>query len=72
VVKTGADEYSPSVVAQYIYDVAKDYNGFYQEVSIFNEDDKELVGMRIALSTATAEVIRSGMQLLGIDVPERM
>lgn len=72
VIKTSAEEYSPSVVAQYIYDVAKDYNGFYQEVSIFNEDNKSLVGMRIALSKATAQVIKSGMNLLGIDVPERM
>ena len=72
VIDSAAEEYSPSVVAQYIYDVAKDYNGFYQEVSIFNEENKALVQMRIALSKATAQVIKSGMNLLGIDVPERM
>lgn len=71
-VKTAADEYSPAVIAQYVFDVAKDYNGFYQEVSIFGEEDQDLVKMRIALSEQTAQVIRKGMDLLGIDVPERM
>ncbi len=65
-------DYSPAILAQFIFDVAKDYNGFYQEVNIFNEEDKQLVKMRIALSELTAKVIRSGMNMLNIDVPERM
>jgi arginyl-tRNA synthetase len=72
VVQLAAADYSPAVIAQYVYDVAKDYNGFYQEVPIFNEDNKARVQTRIALSKATAGVIKSGMRLLGIDVPERM
>lgn len=71
-VKVAAEAYSPAVVAQYIYEVAKDYNGFYQEVPIFNEENKSLVRTRIALSAVTAGVIKSGMKLLGIEVPERM
>lgn len=67
----GAD-YSPAVLAQYIFDLAKDYNGFYQEVSIFGESDQNLVKLRIALSEMTAQVIKKGMELLGIEVPERM
>lgn len=72
IVKDAADSYSPSIVANYVYEVAKEYNGFYQDVQIFGEDDKEKVKMRIALSGAVARVINKGMALLGIDVPERM
>lgn len=67
-----AKEYSPAVLAQYVYDVAKEYNGFYQEVPIFNEENKNKLSFRIALSEATAKVIKKSMELLGIDVPERM
>ncbi|MFY0599281.1 MAG: arginine--tRNA ligase [Cyclobacteriaceae bacterium] len=72
VIQQAASEYAPSVVANYIYEVAKDYNGFYQEVNIFGEEDQEKVKMRIALSQSVAKVIRTGMGLLGIEVPERM
>lgn len=72
VIANAAKEYSPALIAQYVFDVAKDYNGFYQEVSIFGEDDKDLVKMRIALSASTAKVIKKSMELLGINVPERM
>ena len=71
-IETAAREYAPSVVAQYVYDLAKAYNGFYQEVPIFNEDDPEVRKLRIALSKAVAAVIKKGMGLLGIRVPERM
>lgn len=71
-IKAAAEDYSPAVIANYVFDVAKDYNGFYQEVSIFGEENKDLVKMRIALSAATAKVIKKGMGLLGINVPERM
>ncbi|MEQ9406055.1 MAG: arginine--tRNA ligase [Cyclobacteriaceae bacterium] len=71
-IQEAGKEYSPSILAQYVYDVAKDYNGFYQEVPIFNEDNKDKLGFRIALSAATAQVIKKGMDLLGIQVPERM
>ncbi|HEY8402937.1 MAG TPA: arginine--tRNA ligase [Cytophagaceae bacterium] len=67
-----ARDYAPSVIAQYAYDLAKEYNRFYAEVSIFNEDDKLKLAFRIALSYAVAKVIRKAMALLGIQVPERM
>ena len=67
-----AKEYSPAIVAQYVYDLAKDYNGFYQEVPIFNEENKDKLAFRIALSAMTAKLIKQSMSLLGIEVPERM
>lgn len=63
---------SPSVIAQYVYDVAKQYNRFYTEVSIFNEEDKNLLTFRILFSKTTAEIIKKSMNLLGIEVPEKM
>ena len=67
-----ADSYSPAIIAQYVYDLAKEYNRFYTEISIFNEDDSTLMQFRIALSALTAETIKIGMGLLGIEVPNRM
>ncbi len=65
-------DYSPAIIAQYVYDLAKEYNRFYAELSIFNEQDIELMKFRILFSKLVAEVINRGMNLLGIDVPERM
>lgn len=67
-----ADDYNPSVIAQYAYDLAKEYNRFYTEVSIFSEENPKMLAFRVALSAASAEVIRCAMDLLGIQVPERM
>lgn len=67
-----AKEYAPSVIAQYAFDLAKEYNRFYAEVSIFNETDKEALLFRIAFSKAVALTIKKAMKLLGIEVPERM
>ena len=72
VILQAARDYSPALLAQYVYDLAKDYNGFYQELSIFNEPDAHLVTFRIGLSRLTARVIRHSMNLLGIEVPNRM
>ena len=72
VILQAANEFSPAILAQYVYDVAKDYNGFYQELSIFNEPDQNRVQFRVAISKVTALVISRGMFLLGIDVPDRM
>ena len=72
VILQAARDYSPALLAQYVYDLAKDYNGFYQELSIFNEPDAHLVTFRIGLSRLTAKVIRHSMNLLGIEVPNRM
>ncbi|MEQ8626737.1 arginine--tRNA ligase [Ekhidna sp.] len=70
--REAAKEYSPAVMAQYAYDLAKEYNGFYQEVPIFNEDNKDKLAFRVSLSLITAKLIKESMSLLGIDVPERM
>jgi arginyl-tRNA synthetase len=72
VIVQAARDYSPALLAQYVYDLAKDYNGFYQELSIFNEPDDSLVNFRIGLSGLTAKVIHRSMNLLGIEVPNRM
>jgi len=71
-VKEAAETYSPAVIANYIYDVAKAYNRFYAEVSIFNEDDENALAFRIAFSAMVANVIKTGMGLLGVEVPEKM
>jgi arginyl-tRNA synthetase len=71
-IQLSGEEYSPSVITQYMFDVAKEYNRFYAELPIFNEKDKKIQSFRIALSSLTAKTIRRGMQLLGIKVPDRM
>ncbi len=67
-----AREYSPSVVANYAYELAKEYNQFYQAIPIFNEADQAKLKFRIAFSKVVADVIKKSMNLLGIQVPERM
>lgn len=65
-------EYAPSLIAQYAYDLAKAYNRFYNEVSIFNETEEDLVRFRLAFSKITGETIQKAMALLGVGVPSRM
>ncbi len=67
-----AREYSPSLMAQYAYDLAKEYNRFYTEVSIFNEKDPQALAFRVVFSAQVAQMINQVMRLLGIQVPERM
>lgn len=71
-IKEAGDELSPAIIAQYVYDTAKEYNRFYAECPIFNEENSDLMKFRILFSKAVADVINRGMGLLGIDVPERM
>lgn len=71
-VKEAAREYSPAIVANYVYELAKAYNQFYQSIPIFNETDQAKMQFRIALSETVASVIKKGMGLLGIPVPEKM
>lgn len=71
-IKMAGDEYSPSIVAQYLFDLAKEYNRFYAELPIFHEKDLAVQAFRVALSAHTAKTIKKGMSLLGIQVPERM
>ena len=72
VVAEAARTQSPAIVAQYAYDVAKAYNRVYTEVEIFREADASKKAFRVALSAQTARAIKASMQLLGIQVPERM
>lgn len=71
-IKLAGDEYSPAIIAQYVFDIAKDYNRFYAELSIFNESEPEKVRSRVMLSKQVASNIKTGMELLGIKVPEKM
>lgn len=71
-VAEAAKSYSPSVIANYAYDLAKDYNQFYQAVPIFGETDAAKVRFRVILSQKVGEVIKKSMKLLGIEVPDRM
>ncbi len=72
VVKEAAETFNPSLVANYIYDLSKEYNQFYHEYSILKAETPDLVSFRLVLSECTGRVINFGMYLLGIDVPERM
>ncbi|UJP63466.1 arginine--tRNA ligase [Mongoliitalea daihaiensis] len=67
-----SEDYSPAILAQYLFDLAKEYNHFYADLPIFNEQEKAIQSFRIALSFQTAQTIKRGMELLGIQVPERM
>lgn len=71
-IKAAADDYSPAIIAQYLFDLAKEYNRFYADLPIFHEKDLAVQAFRVALSAQTAKTIKRGMSLLGIQVPERM
>ena len=72
VVEEAARTYSPAVIANYVYDLVKEYNQFYHEFSILKEENEELRAFRLALSEVIARTIASGFSLLGIEMPERM
>ena len=69
--QAGAD-YNPSCIANYCYELVKEYNQFYHDFSVLREEDEKIRNFRIALSAAVGQVIKNGMGLLGIEVPERM
>lgn len=71
-VKEAAKGYSPAIIANYVYELAKTYNKFYHEKSILQAEDEESKQFRLLLSASSAKVINKGMKLLGIEVPERM
>ena len=72
VVKQAGEDYSPSIIANYTYDLVKEYNQFYHDYSILREENEAVKVFRIALSANVAKVVRLGMNLLGIEVPSRM
>ena len=71
-VQQAGTDYNVSVIANYCYDLAKEFNGFYHDFQILKEPDEQKRAVRLALCEAVAKVIKSGMGLLGIEVPERM
>ena len=72
IIKLAGDEYSPAVIANYTYELAKEYNTFYHECPILVEEDEKVKSLRLAISALTAQVISASMKLLGVSVPERM
>lgn len=72
VIKQAGADYSPALIANYIYELVKQYNSFYHDFSILKEENTDMKEFRLLLSKKIAEVIKSGMGLLGIEVPERM
>ena len=72
VVQDAADNYSPALVANYVYDLVKDFNSFYQNVSILGEQDPVKLDFRVALCRKISEIIAEAFKMLGIQVPERM
>ncbi len=72
IVKQAGDTYSPAVIANYIYDLVKEYNQFYHDYSILREENASLKAFRLFLSREIGNIIKRGMFLLGIDVPSRM
>ncbi|MFN0173315.1 MAG: arginine--tRNA ligase [Saprospiraceae bacterium] len=72
VVLKGAEEYDPSLVANYSYDLAKKYHRFWHDLSVFNAETPEARAFRLTLSRAVGQVLKSSMGLLGVEMPERM
>lgn len=72
VVKSAGENFAPSVVGAYVYELAKQFNGYYHDHSILKEENAGVRTMRLQLAQQVARVIKEGMKLLGIDVPERM
>lgn len=72
VVRQAGTDYNPSIIANYCYDLVKEYNQFYHDFSILREENEDLKLFRLALSENVGKIVRLGMGLLGIEVPERM
>ncbi|MDR1729356.1 MAG: arginine--tRNA ligase [Prevotellaceae bacterium] len=72
VVKEAGTQYSPALIANYIYELVKEYNQFYHDFSILREENELLRAFRLRLSESVSKVVKNGMGLLGIEVPERM
>jgi arginyl-tRNA synthetase len=71
-VAAAGENFAPSIIGAYIYELAKSFNGYYHDHSILKEENAEVRKLRLQLTKQVATVIRKGMRLLGIEVPERM
>ncbi|WP_373810511.1 DALR anticodon-binding domain-containing protein, partial [Porphyromonas loveana] len=72
VVAEAGRTYSPALIANYVYDLVKEYNQFYHDFSVLKEENEQLRAFRLALSEVIARTMRTGFSLLGIEMPERM
>ena len=72
VVRQAGNDYNPSAIANYCYELVKEYNQFYHDLSVLREPDQDKKVFRLVLSAAVSQVVKNGMGLLGIEVPERM
>jgi arginyl-tRNA synthetase len=72
IIQAAALEYSPAILANYLYELVKEYNHFYQSVSILNEEHSDTRKLRLTISSSVAQVVSDGMRSLGIQVPDRM
>ncbi len=72
IIKEAGDNYSPAVIANYCYELVKEYNQFYHDHSILSEPDGEIRNFRLILSSTVGKVVKTGMDLLGIEMPDRM
>lgn len=72
IVSEAGSQYSPAIIANYIYDLVKEYNQFYHDFSILREENSDIRNFRLILSQNVVKIIKTGMRLLGIDVPDRM
>jgi len=71
-IKEAGDNYSPALIANYVYELVKDFNQFYHEFPMIAEENAEVRNLRLVLAETIGKTIKTGMKLLGIDVPERM
>ncbi|MBT5614816.1 MAG: arginine--tRNA ligase [Flavobacteriales bacterium] len=72
VIQEAAANYSPALMANYVYDLVKEYNTYYQNTAILTAESEELINFRLGLSVKVGEVIKTSMSLLGVNVPDRM
>ncbi len=72
VIRESADSHNPSLVANFLYELAREFNQFYHDNSILSADEEALVQLRLLLVEVIGQVIESGMELLGIEMPDRM
>jgi arginyl-tRNA synthetase len=72
IIEEAADSFSPAIVANYLYDLVKEYNQFYHDYSILREENPDLRRFRLSLSCVIGKVVETGLKLLGIEAPERM
>jgi len=72
VIQEAATNYNPAVIANYTYELVKEYNSFYQNIPVLNAENEDVKRFRVALSKTVSSVVKNSMKLLGVDVPNQM